>query len=516
MRHLAGTAISLREICQTLFRHKKKIALVAILILAIASGITLFIPRVYRSQAKLLIRLGRENAALDPTVTFGQAPVVAVPSSREDDVNSALEILTSRFLLERVVDAIGAQAILGRVALRADQVGRPPDPETPSQGDGDVDRPLAIAKLARKLDVASVKKSNILTISYDGPSPEVSQAVVNRLIDSYIERYAHLHRTPGAHHFLSEQTMRLKTQLNQTEESLRTLKDRTGVYSPEGQRQLLVARLGLLEDELLRTMALKAATEAEVKALRARLAQLPKTQVLSSTTGFPNAVAELMRGQIFSLALKELDLLARHGEAHREVELGRKQLATAQEALTKEERGRDQVTVGPNRAYEDAELSLLRQEVQLASLQAKAVELLKERDQEQAALQQFNRSELDISRLQRELELQSVQYRKYADNLEQAEIDRELETGRLSNISLVQPATYDAEPVRPRPLLYMGLAAMIAVVAGCGLAVVAENLDHTLKTPEDVEAVLGLPVVASLPVIRRRWPVTNGTGRIDD
>jgi polysaccharide biosynthesis protein PslE len=513
MRHLAGTAISLREVCQTLFRHKKKIALVAIFILAIASGITLFMPRAYRSQAKLLIRLGRENAALDPTVTMGQAPVVAVPSSREDDVNSALEILTSRFLLERVVDAIGAQAILGRIPLKADQAGRP-DPEPPSQGDAD--RPVAIAKLARKLDVASVKKSNILTISYDGPSPEVSQAVVNRLIDSYIERYAHLHRTPGAHHFLSEQTTRLKTQLNQTEESLRALKDRTGVYSPEAQRQLLVARLGVLEDELLRTIALKAATEAEVKALRARLAQLPKTQMLSSTTGFPNAVAELMRGQIFTLGLKELDLLARHGEAHREVELGRKQLAVARQALTKEERGRDQVTVGPSRAYEDADISLLRQEVQLASLQAKASELRTERDQEQAALQHFNRNELDISRLQRELELQSAQYRKYADNLEQAEIDRELETGRLSNISVVQPATYDAEPVRPRPLLYMGLAAIIAVFAGCGLAVVAENLDHTLKTPEDVEAALGLPVVASLPVIRRRWPVTNGTGRIDD
>jgi uncharacterized protein involved in exopolysaccharide biosynthesis len=513
MRHLAAPAISLREVCNTLFRHKKKIAIVAILILAVAAGITLFIPRVYRSQAKLLIRLGRENAALDPTVTMGQAPVVAVPTSREDDVNSALEILTSRFLLERVVDAIGAQAILGRIPLSADPAGRTPGSEGPSQGD--VDRPAAIATLTRKLDVASVKKSNILTISYDGPSPEVSQAVVNRLIDSYIERYAHLHRTPGAHHFLSEQAARLKTQLNQTEESLGAMKDRTGVYSPDAQRQLLVARLGLLEDELLRTMSLKAATEAEVKALRARLLQLPKTQVLSSTTGFANAVAELMRGQIFTLTLKELDLLARHGEAHREVSLGRKQLAAAQDALAKEERGRDQVTVGPSRAYEDAEISLLRQEVQLASLEAKAAELVKERDQEQAALHRFNRNELGISRLQRDLELQSAQYKKYADNLEQAEIDRELEVERISNISIVQPGTYDGAPVRPRPLLYMGLAAMLSVIAGCGLAVVAENLDHTLKTPEDVEAALGLPVVASLPVMRPRWPVTNGAGRDD-
>jgi uncharacterized protein involved in exopolysaccharide biosynthesis len=514
MRHLAGTAISLRELCNTLFRHKKKIALVGIAVMTIAGGITLLMPRAYRSEAKLLVRLGRENAALDPTVTFGQAPVVAVPSSREDDVNSAVEILTSRFLLEQVVDQVGAQAILGRVPLPAKQAGKATAQELPSQEDAD--RALAIARLARKLDVASVKKSNILTIAYDGPSPEVSQAVVDRLVDSYIERYAHLNRTPGAHHFLSEQTARLKTQLTQTEEALRVLKDRTGVYSPDGQRQLLVARLGLLEDELLRTTALKAATEAEVKALRARLAQIPKTQVLSSTAGFPNAVADLMQGQVLTLALKEFELLARRGEAHRDVELGRKQLAAAQEALTKEARGREQVTVGPSRAYEDADISLLRQEVQQASLQGKAIELLRQRDQERAALQHFNRNELEFSRLQREVELQTAQYRKYADNLEQAVIDRGLEAERISSISVVQPATFDAEPVRPRPLLYMGLAAMIAVLAGCGLAVVAENLDHTLKTPEDVEAAVGLPVVASLPVIRPRWPVTNGMGRAHD
>ena len=41
-------------------------------------------PRAYRSQAKLLIRLGRENVTLDPTATLGQPPVVVVPQSREE------------------------------------------------------------------------------------------------------------------------------------------------------------------------------------------------------------------------------------------------------------------------------------------------------------------------------------------------------------------------------------------------------------------------------------------------
>lgn len=52
-------------------------------VMTIAAVVVIFMPRAYRSQAKLFVRLGRENAALDPTASFGQSPVVAVPASRK-------------------------------------------------------------------------------------------------------------------------------------------------------------------------------------------------------------------------------------------------------------------------------------------------------------------------------------------------------------------------------------------------------------------------------------------------
>jgi uncharacterized protein involved in exopolysaccharide biosynthesis len=467
------------------------------LVLGVAAAVIVLMPRAYRSQAKLFVRLGRENAALDPTATFGQAPVVAVPPSREDDINSALEILTSRFLVEKVVDSVGPAAILGRAAPAP--ADRPPAP-----ADAGPDRHLAIVKFTRKLEVEAVKKSNVLVISYNGPSPEVAQTVVSRLTDFYLERYAHLHRTPGAHRFLSEQTARLRDQLTRTEEELRDLKGRTGLFSPPDQRQALVARLGQLEIDLLQTAAATAAAEAEVKALRQRLAEVPKTQVTAATTGFPNQVAELMRGQVYTLRLKEIDLLGRHPEGHPEVRLVRSQLAAAREAVGREGRQREQVTTGPNRAYEDAQAALWRQEAALAALRARADALGRQRDREQAALRALNRDELPIARLQRELELQSAQYRKYAENLEQAEIDRGLEAGRISNINVVQPATYDPEPVRPRPLPYAGIALAVALLGSLAVAGLTEKFDESLRAPDEVEAALGLPVLASVPR-RRPW-----------
>src|SRR5437773_1976209 len=90
--------LSFHDLGRALFRHKGKATLFFLAVLAGVTLWTLLSPRAYRSQAKLFVRLGRENATLDPTASFGQPPVVAVPQSRENEINTAAEILKSRVL----------------------------------------------------------------------------------------------------------------------------------------------------------------------------------------------------------------------------------------------------------------------------------------------------------------------------------------------------------------------------------------------------------------------------------
>jgi polysaccharide biosynthesis protein PslE len=67
-------------------------------------------PRVFRSAAKLFVRMWRESVTLDPTATTGQ--VVAAADSRESEVNAVVELLGSRALAEKMVDQFGPTAIL--------------------------------------------------------------------------------------------------------------------------------------------------------------------------------------------------------------------------------------------------------------------------------------------------------------------------------------------------------------------------------------------------------------------
>src|SRR5262249_54576614 len=87
------------------------------------------------------------------------------------------------------------------------------------------DRENAIRQLSKSLDIEAVKKSNVVQITCNARSPELAQAVVDKLIDYFQEDYITLNRTPGAQEFLSQQTEDTRRRLQAKEEELRNLKD---------------------------------------------------------------------------------------------------------------------------------------------------------------------------------------------------------------------------------------------------------------------------------------------------
>ncbi|HYF94763.1 MAG TPA: Wzz/FepE/Etk N-terminal domain-containing protein [Symbiobacteriaceae bacterium] len=72
---------------------------------------------------------------------------------------------------------------------------------------------------------------------------------------------------------------------------------------------------------------------------------------------------------------------------------------------------------------------------------------------------------------------------------------------KVENVAVVDQAQVPTSPVRPRPLMNIAVAFVLGAMAAVGLAFLLEYLDTTLKSPEDVTARLGLPVVGVIPVI---------------
>ncbi|AST93646.1 capsular biosynthesis protein [Sutcliffiella cohnii] len=73
----------------------------------------------------------------------------------------------------------------------------------------------------------------------------------------------------------------------------------------------------------------------------------------------------------------------------------------------------------------------------------------------------------------------------------------------VDNVNILSPAQVSDNPVpvKPRPALNMAIAFVVGLMAGVGLAFLLEYLDNTVKNEQDVENILGLPVLGTITVI---------------
>ena len=78
-----------------------------------------------------------------------------------------------------------------------------------------------------------------------------------------------------------------------------------------------------------------------------------------------------------------------------------------------------------------------------------------------------------------------------------------LTTGlEASNVRVVELATPPTSPARPRTFLIRLLSAVLGLGLGIGFAFVAESLDNRIRSPEDVERVLGMPILGIVPLFK--------------
>jgi capsular polysaccharide biosynthesis protein len=72
---------------------------------------------------------------------------------------------------------------------------------------------------------------------------------------------------------------------------------------------------------------------------------------------------------------------------------------------------------------------------------------------------------------------------------------------KVDNVHVIDKAEIPLGPVSPNVLLNIAIAGVLGLMLGVFLAFLLEFLDNTIKTPEDVEKYLNLPVLGSIPKV---------------
>jgi uncharacterized protein involved in exopolysaccharide biosynthesis len=466
------------------FLHAHRRALWLGVLLGLLGAVALFIfsPRLFRAESRLLLRYVADTTVFDPGAGTGR---VLTPDVRgENIINSEIEIIRNRDTVAAVVDRIGPENFPG---IKQDELIRE----------------RAITAVLRGLYIEVPRRSNMINLSYESESPELSLQVMRELVSNYLAKHLAVHRAGGAFDFLVQQTDQSRARLVETEEELRRLKAEAGVAMARESGIALLSRVGEIRRLLGEAEAQLAGAKARIRIMEG----LPERAFrVAQGTSSTNALEESMR-----FGLQERLSVLRQREAEllkvftpdsipvQELRDQRDALFASIRAAAEEAAATSPATNQTVEVNAPAYLSI--EAAELAGLQATASVL---RDQLREALAESQRiDELRnrIDQLERTREMQEEQYRHFSRNMEQARINEALDAGKLSNISMVQPAQLSAINHRPRLSLNMAMAS-----AGGPAVVLALLVLHQwftggtrIRRVHDLEKRVPLPALLDIP-----------------
>lgn len=108
--------------------------------------------------------------------------------------------------------------------------------------------------------------------------------------------------------------------------------------------------------------------------------------------------------------------------------------------------------------------------------------------------------DLELARLQQEVDNNQALYNSFLQQSAAAQIAEAFENAKLSGrFSVLEPANLPRAPGKPNRVLLVVLAFLVGGLIGIGTVLVVEQHDQSMKNAEDVENLLGLPVLGAIP-----------------
>jgi uncharacterized protein involved in exopolysaccharide biosynthesis len=242
-----------------LFRHKWKIIMLSVLGIGAAAAYWWYYPPPYQSEAKVFVRYVLDNHSVD--TDRKNAQMSSPDTMGQSIINSEMEILTSYDLAEQAAKDIGPDKILARY--------------------GGGNDPVKAANVVKKnLIVESPRQDSVIHVAFTSADPTIVQPVLSEVINDYLDKHLQVHESSMSDDYLSQETSQLRSQIDETEDELRSAKNAAGIISLPDAEQSYSQQIEWVRQQLLQSQADLAAQLGASKSMAAA-----QTNVAATTPG---------------------------------------------------------------------------------------------------------------------------------------------------------------------------------------------------------------------------------------
>lgn len=336
----------------------------------------------------------------------------------------------------------------------------------------------AIGLLPPRVRVEAADDSNIVRVSIEDTEPEFARDLVNAVVKAYRDRNLESKRrlVNEASSDLTAVFKRLEGEKASSQEQL---------YQFEKSKDLSETRRQALRDTILDLNR----RISEVKTVEVRsaseMAQLRKFK--GARNPFDVSAPALMRDGLMSeLKRRYLDLSARRRELATTYLSEHPKLLAIDEQL-------DQLLVLAQRhakaMFESAQQSHQAAVIELKDLEGRLTSARAEEDEVRLA-------KIEYDKLAAKAEEDKMYYDKVAKRIAETDITREI---GLNNVQILDQAITPKKPVRPNVVLNVLIGFVLSIVLGIAVALGVDLLDASIKDRMDVEGVLKVPFLGTIP-----------------
>jgi succinoglycan biosynthesis transport protein ExoP len=450
-----GAQISSREILTVIFRRRVPILICALVVTAAALSAAYRTKSVYDATAKVLLHRTGATPLTTPWTPF---------YGLEEEMNTEVEILSSASVLAGAVDILNQKGVVVTETVKKALTTRPP----------------TVRDIATGVSAEPLEMSNIIVIRFKGPDASFVREAADAVAKAYVTYHMQVRKAVGVEEYFEDQLARVGDRLVDLSRQELNLRKASRVYDREWQQRASMNHEAEIKLRLSETRARRVTEEASLAAIKDRIKADP-----NATWPFPvdmdDNLANVMLTEYWTLHRDRDDRAANFTPSNPQVKIMDDRLAKME-----------------NRMREETERRIKNKEYLIQDLKANEAAFEQEIAFADAEFLRDPNMIADIEYLQKQISYTYLHYDRLLEKMLDV-MASDAEDVRLTNAKVLSPATVKMTKAGQMKAVYMVFSILLGLTLGIGFGFLLESLDHSVKSAADVEEVVGVPLLGSIP-----------------
>lgn len=428
----------------SLMIEKKMIVIAIIVICTIIATIVAFVlPKSYQSTTLVRVKSGSSSSMAGYAAIAMAAGFIDIGGGSSGSPESYIELMKSREVLEPIIAELDLP-------------------------DEDKEKLTAEGFAKKNLEVTNIKKTDLITISAYGKTPEEAQRISQGVADNFLALMTKLNKEDNSTtlKFLDERIKIAKEEMETAENKLAAYQQEHKIYAPDEQAKAIIANLNNYDTTIAQLQAQSEGDSAKLAGVTSQLEQQNASLLeynVSDNTNIGN-----IRESIVNKRVELVGLQQQFTDEHPDVIKAKEELNSLEKSLSDEIAkavNSQSVTLSP------VQSNLLKDkistEVQI-SVNNASLEALKAKQAEaQESIATLSADSVEYMRLERNAKIAGQVYTSLVQNYEQTRIQ---EAKDSMDIQIIDAADLPKEdmPAKPNKKLVVAIGFILGIMISFG------------------------------------------------